>query len=119
MKLRKDYFKLLLPYLFGLILMSFLSGVHSYELSLVNNATFPIDADTFYFNNHLIYENSSFFYLIQIYSTSTNTVIQIDQSNQNSVFQIGNLPIDNFHRNVFYLAFNMQDYLGFIYDLQS
>lgn len=91
----------------------------TYELTITNNATFPLDPSTFYFNNRLIYENSSFFYLIQIQDNIANSILQIDQSHNNNVSSLGNLLIDNFHRNTFFLAVNMQDYLGFVYDLQS
>lgn len=103
-----------------LILLSLLpSSTLSYELTLTNNASFPIDPSTFYFNNHLIYENSSFFYLIQIQDNLANSILQIDQAQNNNVSSLGNLQIDNFHRNTFFLAVNMLDYLGFVYDLQS
>lgn len=91
----------------------------NYELTITNNATFSLDPSIFYFNNRLIYENSSFFYLIQIQDNIANSILQIDQSNNNNVSSLGNLLIDNFHRNTFFLAVNMQDYLGFVYDLQS
>lgn len=91
----------------------------AYELTITNNATFPIDPSTFYFNNRLIYENSSFFYLVQIQDNIANSILQIDQSHNNNVSSLGNLLIDNFHRNTFFLAVNMQNYLGFVYDLQS
>ena len=91
----------------------------TYELTITNNATFSIDPSIFYFNNRLIYENSSFFYLIQIQDNIANSILQIDQSHNNNVSSLGNLLIDNFHSNTFFLAVNMQDYLGFVYDLQS
>lgn len=45
--------------------------------------------------------------------------MQIDQSNHNTVSQIGNLPIDNFFYNTKFISFNLNDYLAFIYDVQS
>lgn len=90
----------------------------SFELTLTNNATFPVDNSTFFFSRQLIYESSATFYLVEIYQTSRN-LLQIDQTNNNNISNYALLPIDNLNPNTFFIGLTMKDYLGFIYNLQS
>ena len=82
-------------------------------------ATFPLDAETFFFNRQLLYENSDTFYLVGIYDSSTRSLLSIDQTNNNNISNSAPITIDNLNRNTFFISLVMDSYLGFIYNVQS
>jgi hypothetical protein len=102
----------------AVLLACLLTLAATYELTLTNRATFPTDA-TFFFDKQLIWESEATFYLVEIYNSSSRNLIAIDQTNSNNISNLASLPIDNLNPSTFFLAFTMNTYLGFIYDLQS